>query len=167
MPMRFIVAGLIAVISPELAYTFKLCLLEQKAFDRATLIATGLEDQYLTKYFGSNTSVKIFAKKLLTGGHREAARELNSVVTVLGSSVNASDVISRIAKKYKVPLYPHGADPWKDPNTEKPKEKTTNPQTETEQPAGCAVILWILLGVAAFTVITFLVIGVGQTILGF
>jgi curved DNA-binding protein CbpA len=151
----------LASISPELAYTFKLCLLEQKAFDRATLIANGLEDQYLTKYFGSNASIKIFAKKLLSGGYKEAARELNSVITVLGSSVNAADVIYRIAKKYKVPSYQQAGDP-----TGGGKDAWREEKDEKQLPEGCAVILWLALGVVIFTVITFLIIGVGQKLLG-
>lgn len=88
-------------ISPELGFTFKLLLIEEKAFDRAVELADSLEIKYLARYFGSNSLVQAFARDLLIRGHHDAAKELNSVVTLLGGSLNASKVISQIRKKYR------------------------------------------------------------------
>ena len=48
-------------ISRELAFTFRLMLLESKRFDESVAVAKELEHGYLTKYFGDQAEVQAFA----------------------------------------------------------------------------------------------------------
>jgi hypothetical protein len=59
-------------------------LLETRKFDQAEAIANALMNQYFSRYFGQNLSIQKFARELLESGHRQAAREVNQAVNVLG-----------------------------------------------------------------------------------
>lgn len=95
-------------ISTALEYTFKLILLEQKAFEQRALVAQDLEKKFLERYFGTNKDILKFAKLLILGGHKDAAKELNKAVSLLGSSVNPILIIDKIAVKY-LPEYQHSS----------------------------------------------------------
>jgi curved DNA-binding protein CbpA len=88
--------------SYRLAFAFKTLLLETKQFERRQHIANELQDAFLNTYFGSNPEVIAFAKQLIDGKAREALRELNRVVGVLGSDSDPERIISRILEKNPV-----------------------------------------------------------------
>ncbi len=90
-------------ISRELAFTFRLILLEGKRFGESGAVAKELEFGYLTKYFGDQAEVQVFAKELILEGRKDAAKELNEAVRVLGRA--ASSVLHRIAKDFKTSRY--------------------------------------------------------------
>jgi curved DNA-binding protein CbpA len=87
-------------ISTALEYTFKLILLEQKDFERRALVAQELEKKFLERYFGTNKEILKFAKLLIVGGHKDAAKELNKAVNLLGSSVNPVRIVKRISDDF-------------------------------------------------------------------
>ncbi len=91
-------------ISRELAFTFKLMLLENKQFNQSANIASDLEKKYFKKYFGDNPEVQAFAKELILEGRNDAAKELNEVVRVLGSVDSA--VIEKIAREFNTERSP-------------------------------------------------------------
>ena len=90
----------LAKISKSLEYTYKVTLLERKNFDEREQYAQALEKHFLEKYFGSNKDILIFAKKLILGGKKVAAKELNEVVRLIGPSIDARIVIDRIKDKF-------------------------------------------------------------------
>ena len=86
-------------ISRELAFTFRLVLLEEKRFSESAAVAKELEDGYFGKYFGDQPQVRAFAKELILEGRKDAAKELNEVIRVLGRV--DSDVVDRIRRDFK------------------------------------------------------------------
>ncbi len=86
-------------ISRELAFTFRLILLEGKRFSESGAVAKELERGYLAKYFGDQVEVLAFAKELILEGRKDAAKELNEAVRVIGRV--ASSVQNRIAYDFK------------------------------------------------------------------
>jgi hypothetical protein len=67
-------------------------------------LAQNIEDIYLTRYFGENLRIKIFAKKLLRHKnlyqHADALRELNKTISTLGSEAPADAIIKKLQEKY-------------------------------------------------------------------
>ena len=96
------IADGLSKISASLAYSFKVILLELKAFKDRQALAANLEKNYLEKYFGANPEIQLFAKYLITGNIRNAAKELNEAVTLLGSAIDAKIIIDRINLKYQL-----------------------------------------------------------------
>jgi len=54
---------------------------------------------FLQTYFGRNKEILAFARSLIDGGHRAAAKELNRAVSVLGDG-DAYMIIFRIKEKF-------------------------------------------------------------------
>lgn len=86
--------------SSSLAFSYKTILLESKNFNVRVQLAESLETRFLETYFGTDPAVIAFAKRLIAGGEKAGARELNRAVSVLGSAVDAHVIISRIENKY-------------------------------------------------------------------
>lgn len=86
-------------IARELGTTYKLILLEHKNFDDYEHVAEVLERVYLKKYFGSTQIAQGFAKELILEGRRDAARELNQIVRVLGACEQS--IVDKIATQFK------------------------------------------------------------------
>ena len=94
-------------ISPALAFTFRLTLLESKRFGEWSVVAHELDAKYFSKYFGANVEVQEFAKELILEGRKDAAKELNEAVRVLGN-VGIS-VIEKIARDFKFARFKSGS----------------------------------------------------------
>jgi curved DNA-binding protein CbpA len=90
-------------ISSRLAFTFKAVLLESKAFDRRTEIAQKMEIEFLRLYFGDDPEILSFVKQLILKGNKEAAKAVNDAIRVLGKSIKAVDLISRVKREFMVP----------------------------------------------------------------
>jgi len=90
-------------ISPALAFTFRLTLLESKRFGEWSAVANELEQTYLKKYFGGNTEVQVFAKELILEGQKDAVKELNEAIRVLGG--DDASVIEKVAREFKTARY--------------------------------------------------------------
>lgn len=94
----------LAAISPGLSGFFRAITLETKDFKGARAIALELERNYLFKYFGSNSKITGYARTLLLQKRVDAAKELNKVVSRLGSKVDAESVISKIDNDFPVKI---------------------------------------------------------------
>jgi hypothetical protein len=92
-------------ISRELAFTFRLTLLESKRFSESGAIAGILEKNFLRKYFGDEPEVQAFAKELILEGRKDAAMELNEVVRVIGRV--DQQVLDQIVLTFKPIRYLH------------------------------------------------------------
>lgn len=86
-------------IAARLAVSYRQYLLSTKQFEQRHQIAQKSEKYFLEAYFGKNPSIVSFAKRLIMDGKQEGARELNRVVSVIGTS-NANDVIAKLTQKY-------------------------------------------------------------------
>ena len=80
----------------QLAFAFRETMLETKQFPAAKKVADDLEASFLKVYFGSNSKLLAFARNLIADGHKDAAKELNRAICVLGTSADADLVIARI-----------------------------------------------------------------------
>lgn len=89
-------------LSPEVAFTYKLYLIESKKFNQAKEIARKCENEFFRKFFGSNRKILKFAKWLLENGYRKAAADLNRTVNVLGDNLNAKKVIRNLITEHKI-----------------------------------------------------------------
>jgi curved DNA-binding protein CbpA len=93
--------GKLQIFSWRVAAAFRAYLLESKMYEERKLIATRIEREYLSRYFGTNTTVQDYAKRLLLTGNRQIATELNRVVVVMGSNIDPSRIISLIEAKFR------------------------------------------------------------------
>lgn len=96
-----IVEGL-SKLSFKLVFLYKLTIIESKRFDDKKTIAERMENKFLSSYFGKNKQLVNFAKELLMTDHRDAAKELNKVVSVLGDSAKADNIIEQIKEDFKI-----------------------------------------------------------------
>ena len=94
-------AGL-ARISSTLAFAFVIVMLEQKKFENRQDIAQRMEALFLTRYFGTNSSLLEYAKKLIMAGQRGPAKALNQLVDVLGTDVPPHKLINKIEKQFNL-----------------------------------------------------------------
>jgi hypothetical protein len=83
----------------QLAFAFRETMLETKQFPAAKKVADDLEASFLKVYFGSNSKLLAFARNLIADGHKDAAKELNRAIYVLGTSADADLVISQNSKE--------------------------------------------------------------------
>jgi hypothetical protein len=86
--------------SDKLAFAYRSTILESKDFKKRVNIATQMERQFLSRYFGENPKLIDFAKSLIAAGDKSAAKELNRVVSVLGKGADAELVIRRVKQKF-------------------------------------------------------------------
>ncbi|WP_340122607.1 DnaJ domain-containing protein [Methylobacter svalbardensis] len=93
------------MLSQDLAFTFKLEILETKRFNQAKFIAEKFEVEFIEKFFGTNKDIQEFSRWLLRQGQRDIAKELNRIAVVLGSGLVANEVIETLVKKYKLNDY--------------------------------------------------------------
>lgn len=89
-------------ISTSLVVPYKLLLLETKKINERASIASKMIDEYLFTYFGGNKEIREFAKELLQGNNREAAKELNVAVRIFGKDINSSTVINKIKSEFNI-----------------------------------------------------------------
>jgi len=90
-------------LSKSLSFSFMLTLLETKQFRELDGVAAKIEKKWFTKFFGTNEDVHEFAKELILEGRRDAAKELNEAVRVIGSV--GETVLNRIAKEFLTKRY--------------------------------------------------------------
>jgi hypothetical protein len=87
-------------ISEGLADQFRAFLDEKKSFADRHKIAAQLEADFWTTSFGRNPKIVSFAKQLIQSGNKQAAKELEIAVAVLGDTADVALVIERIQKKF-------------------------------------------------------------------
>lgn len=92
-------------ISKTLLASYQILMLEKKDFNHRLVIAKKLENEFMEKYFGTNSLIKIFAKDLFFMKRIDIVRELNTTVSVLGINVDADLVINKLKNKYDLKKY--------------------------------------------------------------
>jgi curved DNA-binding protein CbpA len=90
----------LAKMSSKLVFFYKVTMIESKQFDKKEIIADKMEHDFCALYFGSNEDIQKFAKKLLLDNERDAAKELNKAITVLGKSVNSDKLIKQVEDEF-------------------------------------------------------------------
>ena len=91
----------LGIYSWRVAFAFRAYLLEVKDFESRKLIATGIERDYLERYFGKNTVIQNYAKKLLYSGQRTVALELNKIISIMGSNADPERIIGLVDAKFQ------------------------------------------------------------------
>lgn len=86
--------------SGQLAYAYKILLIEKKNFNDRHEIAKRIENNFLQRYFGTNKKIIQFAKELIRKNRKDMAKELNIAIQLLGSDVEPNVIINRIIKKF-------------------------------------------------------------------
>jgi hypothetical protein len=131
-------------LSPAVAEAFKSEMLQTKRYDQALAIALGHQNRFLATYFGSNPSIHFFALWLFHSHQRAITKELNHLVSVLGNTVSADQIINHVVKhnrlSYRLP--DHG------------KHKAASKQAHAHHwPVD---LLWLLVCLSLLTVVTLL-----------
>ena len=86
-------------INYALGNTFKIYLIENKAFDDASKIAREMERNFLIKYFGEENEILSFVKVLILRGNKHGVWLLNKYINILGASVKPSVIIETVKKE--------------------------------------------------------------------
>lgn len=89
-------------ISQSLEHSYKVLLLETKQFNDRQNLAQLVKRHFLERYFGQNEVILEYAENLIVAGFKDAAKELNKAVNLLGSDVDPKIIINRIGKKWSV-----------------------------------------------------------------
>lgn len=71
-------------LSPSLAFAFRVAILEAKSAGVAEKLYSGMKQQFLQRYFGSNPVVHDFVVKALIADRRDVALEVNKAIKVVG-----------------------------------------------------------------------------------
>jgi curved DNA-binding protein CbpA len=95
----------LAKTSDKLAFAYRAMLLESKNFEKRKKIADEMERAFLERYFGSDPEIIVFAKSLINSGNKLAAKELNRVISVLGTKTDAKRIIQRVSEKFNIAFY--------------------------------------------------------------
>ncbi len=90
----------LAKVSASLAFAYVVTLLENKSFEQRKACAESMEHAFLTRYFGKDPAILEFARRLIFSGQRAAAKALNALVSVLGSSTDAKLIIQRVTVQF-------------------------------------------------------------------
>ncbi|TDP78166.1 DnaJ-like protein [Aquabacterium commune] len=88
-------------ISWRLAFSFKLKLIEEKAFLESHAIAEEFKKTYLSRFFGSDPQNQKLAEELLKSREIQAAIRLNEIVSVVGSSVSPQEIQRQVFSEHK------------------------------------------------------------------
>ena len=89
-------------ISAALEFSFVTVMLETKTYGQRAEIAEHMELVFLQRFFGTNQDTLDYARKLIFNGFRDAAKDLNRLVEVMGSDVPADLFIARIDEKFNL-----------------------------------------------------------------
>ena len=95
-------------ISWKLGYGFKAYIVDTKNYEIGAKIYTQMYEEFIERYFGTNKSIIEFANTLIERNKKQALKELNKIVKVLGVNQafkKTAEVISKIEKKYELNEY--------------------------------------------------------------
>ena len=87
-------------INYSLAYSFKTITLETKQFEDCKQLADRMEREFLSRYFGSNNDVQDLARNLISQNHRDAAKALNKIISVMGNSLTIQQITSSLKNQF-------------------------------------------------------------------
>src|SRR5262249_32030828 len=88
-PDLLVIYQRLAKSSDKLAFGYRTMLLHSKDFERRSIIADEMENEFLQRFFGNNRQIISFAKSLIETGNKSAAKELNRAILVLGKKTDA------------------------------------------------------------------------------
>jgi curved DNA-binding protein CbpA len=83
-----------------LANTFKTYLLESKTFNKASQTSDKYAKNFLEKYFGANAFIQEYAEELIVAKNKDAAKKLNEIIDVMGSSVSPTQIKEMVEAKF-------------------------------------------------------------------
>lgn len=89
-------------VAHRLGVTYKIFLLESKAFGDRKVISKLMEDDFFKSYFGENADILTFAKSLVREGKKAAARSLNNYIRVVGQAVDSHRVIDAVCDEHGI-----------------------------------------------------------------
>ena len=89
-------------ISPALSEEFKSIFLQDEYYGGIEEIASILEEEYLTRYFGNNDDIREFAKWLILNGHVSVALELNSEIVAVPVVKDSKGLIEKIIRRHNI-----------------------------------------------------------------
>lgn len=99
-------ANRLGQVSPNLKIIFKIIIIENRNFKEAGILAARIEDIYIERYFGKETKIKDFARKLLlnrqSAGVMPALKELNKIVVVMGDETPGAMVVKNLVEKFNL-----------------------------------------------------------------
>ena len=75
----------LAKLSQALAFTFQVTVLEEKLAANALDKAFEMENEFLERYFGTNSKIHDYVRDALLEGRRDVAQEVNRAIKVLGT----------------------------------------------------------------------------------
>jgi hypothetical protein len=127
-------------ISRPLAFQFVVMMLEKRLFTDRQRIAEQLERDFLERYFGSDPQVVAFGRTLIFSGRRDAALALNKLVSVMGSAVPASALISKVRGDFGL-----GTDGSRSTAAATPRAATPSPDTQNPNANPAAVGFALIL----------------------
>jgi curved DNA-binding protein CbpA len=88
-------------ISWRLAFSFKLNILENQAFDKSSEIATTHKYKYLSRFFGKDPANIKFAEDLIRSREISAAIFLNEIIDVMGRSASPWQIQQQVFSQFK------------------------------------------------------------------
>jgi curved DNA-binding protein CbpA len=118
-------------INDILANTFKTNLINSQDFKNSTSIKTRYEEEFLTKFYGNDKGIKLFAKKLLLSNHKNAALKVNKIVRLMGETITYAQLYKKIIDEF-----PEIADK-KESVPEVKKDYSNDTYAETERELTC------------------------------
>ena len=83
----------------SLGNTFKLIVIESKAFNKGAEIAEKMEQDFLIKYFSNDDKIILFARLLISKGSKQGIKALNKYVRIMGQSINSQIIIDQVRQE--------------------------------------------------------------------
>jgi curved DNA-binding protein CbpA len=102
MPDLIEISNNLRKISQSLEHSYKVLLLETKKFNDRQTLAQSIKRHFLERYFGTNEIILNYAENLILDGFKDAAKELNKAVNLLGSDIDPKIIIGRIEQKWSI-----------------------------------------------------------------
>ena len=87
-------------ISGILANTFRAALIATKSYDDSTAIKEKFENDYFIRFYGDNSAIRDFAKRLLINRHTKAAIKLNKILRFMGNSLDPDVIKNKLFEEF-------------------------------------------------------------------
>ncbi len=140
-------------ISRSLVLPFKIYVLNEQLFSKAKQIGNLMVEDYLRSYFGKDETILQYAYELLVDGDREAARELNRAIRVLGKDVQPEALIQSIDEEYQTEHLEREQEALEERREKDRRVKLANEKEQKRQDT--IFYIWVFL-IAGFMILIFL-----------
>ncbi len=87
-------------INTALAFAFRQGLLEYKKFEQAEKYFLAIKEDFLSRYFGTNPSVRKIVEFCIKKNNKDVLREINKAVSILGDSLDVSVLEKKLRQKF-------------------------------------------------------------------